>query len=57
MGKPVTCGGDGQREAVGEKTPIGHGGSEPKLESLYDERNLLANNAPPGFTMTRFNLQ
>lgn len=25
VGKPVTCGGDGQREAVGEKTPIGYG--------------------------------
>lgn len=60
--KVLTCEGDGQRLAVGEKTLIiGYRWrsrrSEPKLESLYDERNLLANNTSPGFTVTRFNLQ
>lgn len=34
-----------------------YGGSEFKLKSHYDERNLLANNTSPRFTMTRFNLQ
>lgn len=61
VGKPATCGVMGRgkqwerklQQAMGED----HGGSAPRLESLYEERNLLANNTPPGFTMTRFNLQ
>lgn len=34
-----------------------YGGTESKLESQDNERNLLANNTSPRFTMTRFNLQ